>query len=88
LTTSVELGVNRDGMPPPALRVRPVTELGWESTDQFAAADPAAYVLLQHFTDRRDGGRTGACYLDSNGQLIDKLLMNDHQYWSSRLRAT
>ena|ERR1700730_17977712 len=57
------------------LRVRPVTELGWESTDQFAAADPAAYVLPQQFGDRRDGGRAGACFLDGNGpgdrQIVD-----------------
>jgi len=25
--------------------------------DPFAAADPTAYVLLQQFGDRRDGGR-------------------------------
>jgi hypothetical protein len=35
--------------------------------DQFAAADPTAYVLLQQFGDRRDGGRAGACFLDGNG---------------------
>jgi hypothetical protein len=56
-------------------RVRPVSELGWEGTDQFAAADPAVYVLPQHFGNRRDGGRTGACFLDCNGprdrQIVD-----------------
>jgi len=51
-------------MPATALRVRPVTELGWESADQVAAGDPAAYLLPQHFGNRRDGGRAGACFLD------------------------
>ena len=49
--------------------------LGWEGTDQFAAADPAAYVLQQHFGNRRDGGRVDACFLDGNGpgdrQVVD-----------------
>ena len=50
------------------LRIRPVSELGWEGADQVAAGDPAAYVLPQHFGNRRDGGRAGACFLDGNGQ--------------------
>ena len=41
--------------------------LGWESADQVVAGDPAAYVLPQHFGNRRDGGRAGACFLDGNG---------------------
>ena len=49
------------------LRVRPVSELGWEGADQVAAGDPVAYVLAQQFGDRCDGGRTGACFLDGNG---------------------
>jgi hypothetical protein len=57
------------------LGVRPVSELGWESADQVVAGDPAAYVLPQHFGDRRDGGRAGACFLDGNGpgdrQIVD-----------------
>jgi hypothetical protein len=44
--------------------------------DQFAAADPAAYLLLQHLPDRRDRGRAGACFLDGNGpgerQIVDR----------------
>ena len=52
-----------------------VSQLRWERMDQFAAADPAAYVLLQHLRDRRDGGRAGACFLDGNGpgerQIVD-----------------
>ena len=57
------------------LRVRPVTELGWEGADQFAATDPVADVLPQQFGDRRDDGRAGACFLDGNSpgerQIVD-----------------
>ena len=75
ISTASELGVNRGGMPATALRVRPVIELDWESTDQLAAGDPAIYVLPQQFGDRRDGRRASACFLDRNGpgerQIVD-----------------
>ena len=53
-----------------------VSQLRWERMDQFAAADPAAYLLLQHLRDRCDGGRPGACFLDGDGpgerQIVDR----------------
>ncbi len=46
--------------------------------DQFAAANPAAYVLPQQFGDRRDGGRQEAVLLLPRSRATD---VASHKQW-------